>query len=229
MLLSVDYKRRIKFFGGNNSIDSHLSYLDSLPDICPICSYAIEPHYILIYEKDEHITELFCGCPRDSCGALFTTVYEGEQDWFEEIRKYPNSRTNTHFPPEVIEISPNFVKVYNQAEFAEKEGLDLICGVGYRKSLEYLIKDFSCNQFQSETEKIEKMPLQQCIQRFIEQPDIKDMAERAVWLGNDETHYVRKWANQDVKDLKNLIDLTVYFLSMQLKAEKYKNEMIAGR
>ncbi|MGF6947536.1 hypothetical protein QF028_000029 [Neobacillus sp. B4I6] len=52
------------------------------------------------------------------------------------------------------------------------------------------------------------------------------MAERAVWLGNDETHYVRKWDDKDLKDLKNLIDLTVYFISMTIKANKYKAEMI---
>lgn len=28
--------------------------------------------------------------------------------------------------------------------------------------------------------------------------------ERAAWLGNDETHYVRKWPEKDVKDLKSL-------------------------
>lgn len=52
------------------------------------------------------------------------------------------------------------------------------------------------------------------------------MAERATWLGNDETHYVRKWENKDLKDLKNLIDLTVYFISMSLKALKYQEEMV---
>lgn len=57
------------------------------------------------------------------------------------------------------------------------------------------------------------------------QPDIKEMAKRAVWLGNDETHYVRKWEDKDIQDLKNLIDLTVYFISMTLKAKKYREEM----
>ncbi|MBP2259149.1 hypothetical protein [Virgibacillus alimentarius] len=51
------------------------------------------------------------------------------------------------------------------------------------------------------------------------------MAERATWLGNDETHYVRQWENKDLQDLKNLIDLTVYFISKNLKAKKYKEEM----
>ncbi|MDM5198975.1 hypothetical protein QUF79_13185 [Fictibacillus enclensis] len=70
------------------------------------------------------------------------------------------------------------------------------------------------------------MPLQQCIQKFITEPSIKLMAERATWLGNDETHYVRKWDDKDLKDLKNLIELTVYFISMSLKALRYQEEMV---
>ncbi|ANB85681.1 hypothetical protein A6R78_17425 [Bacillus velezensis] len=69
------------------------------------------------------------------------------------------------------------------------------------------------------------MPLQQCLKKFITDPKIKAMAERAIWLGNDETHYVRKWKSKDLKDLKNLIELTVYFISITFKVSKYSEEM----
>jgi hypothetical protein len=80
--------------------------------------------------------------------------------------------------------------------------------------------------YPEEVSKIQSMPLQQCVKNYITEASIKDMAERAIWLGNDETHYVRKWENKDLQDLKNLIDLTVYFISMNLKAFKYLEEMI---
>jgi hypothetical protein len=51
------------------------------------------------------------------------------------------------------------------------------------------------------------------------------MVERAIWLVKDETHYVRKWESKDLRDLKNLIDLTVYFISLSLKALRYMKEM----
>ncbi|MGG3192992.1 hypothetical protein [Priestia aryabhattai] len=163
-------------------------------------------------------------CPRYECGALFFAVYQ-EHFTTELVRCYPYSKVNKEFPEEITEISSGFVNIYNQAHHAEQEGLDLICGVGYRKALEYLIKDFAIGNNPDNIEKIQKMPLQQCVQKYIDQSDIKAMAERAIWLGNDETHYVKKWESKDIKDLKNLIDLTVYYLSVALKAKKYTEEM----
>jgi hypothetical protein len=138
----------------------------------------------------------------------------------------PYSKTEKSFPEEVMRLSPEFIKIYNQAYYAEQENLDLICGGAYRKSLEYLIKDFILLLYPEDDSKIKTMPLQQCIQKYIAEPTIKHMAERATWLGNDETHYVRKWENKDLQDLKNLIDLTVYFISMSRKASKYMEEMV---
>jgi hypothetical protein len=156
----------------------------------------------------------------------FFAVYEHYAPFYDFSHFYPYSKENKDFPEEISELSPDFVAIYNQAHHAEQKGLDLICGVGYRKAFEYLIKDFVIYFNPDETEKIKRIPLQQCIQQYINQPDIKEMAERAVWLGNYETHYVRKWEDKDIQDLKNLIDLTVYFISMTLKAKKYREEMV---
>jgi hypothetical protein len=40
----------------------------------------------------------------------------------------------------------------------------------------------------------------------------ESMAERATWLGNDETHYIRKWEDKDLQDMKRLITLTTYWI-----------------
>ncbi len=61
---------------------------------------------------------------------------------------------------------------------------------------------------------IEKMPLQQCIEKYIEDRYLKAAASRAVWLGNDQTHYVQKFENNDISDLKKLITATVHWISM---------------
>jgi len=53
----------------------------------------------------------------------------------------------------------------------------------------------------------------------------KSVAERATWLGNDETHYYRKWENKDISDLKALLRLTINAIENQLLAESYENEM----
>lgn len=214
-----------------NRTDLPLDQYQPLPDYCPVCKVGITPQFILLYYKDYNVAELLCCCPRNECSSLFFAVYEGndysEFDFADLKRLYPYSKQEKDFPEEVTEISPDFVAIYNQAHHAEQEGLDLICGVAYRKALEYLIKDFALKIYpDSESEKIKGIPLQQVIQKYITETSIKNMAERATWLGNDEAHYIRKWENKDLKDLKNLIELTVYFIAMSRKSLKYMGEMI---
>ena len=51
------------------------------------------------------------------------------------------------------------------------------------------------------------------------------MLKRAVWLGNDETHYVRKWEDKDISDLKRLIKLTVNWIENNLLTQDYMSTM----
>ena len=51
------------------------------------------------------------------------------------------------------------------------------------------------------------------------------MAKGAIWLGNDETHYERKWVDKDIDDLKTLIDLTLHWINYETLTEQYKESM----
>ena len=119
-------------------------------------------------------------------------------------------------------ISPDFCEIYAQAEMAEQHGLILIAGPGYRKALEFLMKDYAFMQEPTQKDVIEKMLLGPCISTYIKSDQIKAIAKRAAWLGNDETHYVRKWADKDLGDLKKLISLTLHWI----EAEKLSQDII---
>ncbi|WP_333683358.1 hypothetical protein, partial [Enterocloster lavalensis] len=67
--------------------------------------------------------------------------------------------------------------------------------------------------------------LSKCIDDYISEPKIKTMAKGAVWLGNDETHYQRRWADKDVNDMKKLIDLTLYWMNFERLTEEYRQTM----
>ena len=54
---------------------------------------------------------------------------------------------------------------------------------------------------------------------YIDNPQIKVLAERSAWLENDEAHYVRKHIDRDIVDMKRFIMATVYFISMILISE----------
>ena len=58
---------------------------------------------------------------------------------------------------------------------------------------------------------------------------VKQVAARAVWLGNDETHYLRKWEGKDLQDLKKLIALTVHWIEMEELTEAVMKDMPEGK
>lgn len=96
--------------------------------------------------------------------------------------------------------------------------------MGYRKALEFLIKDYLTLLTPSDEDGIKKTALGNCINK-IDNTSIKQLARRATWLGNDETHYIRKWEDKDITDLKNLIDLTCSYIIMEAKSKKFLAEM----
>ena len=80
-------------------------------------------------------------------------------------------------------------------------------------------------QDETKKESIKKKFLINCIQDDVTDNRIKEVAKRAVWLGNDETHYNRKWADKDVSNLKQLIDLTIRWIENEVETKALLAEM----
>ena len=91
--------------------------------------------------------------------------------------------------------------------------------------MEFLIKEYLINQEPGNREVIEKKMLYPCIKDHVSDLRIKTVAERAVWLGNDETHYVRKWEGKNMEDLKRLIDLVVHWIEAEELTKAFELEM----
>lgn len=191
---------------------------------CPFCHSRITPDY-LFYHRDT----LFALCSNSNCGKHLMLQRDS---WGKYTVVAPNSLPKSKsFSTIIKEISPSFDSIYNQAFCAEQLSLDQICGVGYRKALEFLIKDYLISTLESDAEKeaIKKKPLGSCIQDDISDSRIKQVAKRATWLGNDETHYVRKWDNKDVSNLKDLIDLTIRWMESEIETRRLLEEMPESR
>jgi hypothetical protein len=206
---------------------------DREPEACPLCHHAVSAHqfeWAVTWHRDGTILEIVFRCPRADCGRLFVGRYRakaplpgsgihvGSLVLFEVVPRLPEP---PHFPEEIGNISPLFVEIFSEASAAESYGLKQIAGVGYRKALEFLIKDYCVRTQPADEEQIKKAPLGDCISRFVDDPRVKECARRAVWLGNDETHYVRKWADKDVGDLKALIELSVGWIHNCELTERY--------
>ena len=121
-----------------------------------------------------------------------------EAKYWNLVAVEPKAYVEKAFDKEIAEVSPQFVKIYNQASAAESAELDQLCGPGYRKALEFLVKDYvkSLPENVGKEEIIEKTQIGPCISNFVKDQGVRSCARRATWLGNDETHYVRKVGRQ---------------------------------
>ncbi|MBA6123177.1 DUF4145 domain-containing protein [Pseudomonas juntendi] len=158
---------------------------------------------------------------------MFIAVYRKDplRSWFILRALQPRIPKAAAVVEEIREISPQHAEIFSQAYQAEAYGLGEIAGVGYRKSLEYLIKDYCVAQHPEKEDEIKKQPISQVIDRFVSNENIKQCAKRAVWIGNDETHYVRKWVDKDIKDLKLLIQITVSWIQQEVITKKLLEDM----
>lgn len=85
----------------------------------------------------------------------------------------PTKFVKQTFDENITKLSPQFDKIYNQALAAESSGLDEIAGLGYRKALEFIVKDFAIYKHPDKTEEIKKLPLSQCINKYIDNTILK--------------------------------------------------------
>lgn len=195
------------------------------PEECPICQHAIAPTelYLNSYKDNQnnyHLVGLYL-CKH--CYQAFVAHYNAEL-YVSEFRTElsyiaPKQYRKEGFDPAIESLSPQFTKIYNQANAAEIAGLDEIAGLGYRKAMEFLVKDFCIHKHPEESERIKSIPLSQCIKTYVDNPEIQTLAERSAWIGNDEAHYIRKQEGRDVSDMKSFIRAMVYFVGMVLITE----------
>lgn len=167
------------------------------------------------------------GCGENSRFWLIDPPKYDNEESINESRLcvYPSPPLCEPFEESIQEVSPAFVKIYGQAVAAEYLQFDKLNGMGYRKALEFLVKDYLCSKYPDKQDEIKTRFLGQCIRDYVDDPRIRDCAEMATWLGNDETHYQRRWVDKDIDDLKMLIQLTLHWISSALLTEQYKSSM----
>ena len=192
---------------------------------CSLCNFDILPVHIdsfFFWDSEGRpqrnaLYSLF-SCPR--CKRVMmrkAQIFEnpmGRLGEYSGVTFHPHNPPQTRFSDAIATLSPQFVEIYHQSEAAEAAGLNEVCGIGYRKAIEFLVKDYCCSVDLEHVDNIRSEFLGQTLNR-IQENRIKTLAQGAVWLGNDETHYVRKNEDRDVKDMKRFIAALVHFLESE--------------
>ncbi|GBE19874.1 MAG TPA: hypothetical protein ENG87_05255 [Candidatus Pacearchaeota archaeon] len=120
-----------------------LRFESESPIECPLCHKGVKVVFI-IHSTRGTISQLFMMCPlcKDTFIGEYVQSSRDDVYYFKEFHDYKNPRSEKEFSQNIKDISENFVLIYNEAESAEEFGLKQICGGGYRKAFEFLIKDY---------------------------------------------------------------------------------------
>lgn len=199
--------------------------IEMLPDKCPLCHRGCTPDVLgFDYVNNQEVTGVF-RCPAHPCRALFLGRYRNNAGKWYLAETSPRTPKPFDLPKQVQEISPDAATLLNEAEAAIGYGLTSVVGPGLRKSLEFLIKDYLTKKEPAKKTLFQTTALGNCIKDHVDDAKVKRAATLATWLGNDETHYVRKWTDHDISDLRRLIHLTINWIDSDLTLQRYENEM----
>jgi len=212
---------RISFhFGGHNrAIDA--------PNICPLCHHKVIIKESISSLSNGNIMQFVFKCPNYDCNSFFVGYYRKDSNNdFHLIEFKPKNIILPEFSEIINKISPMFISIYKETEVARQLGLSQIAGAGFRKSFEFLIKDYAKkNSTEDKYPEIESLFAGNVVKNFIPDVRIQSVAKRALWIGNDETHYLRKWEEKDINDLITLIDLTIRWIEIEHLSSEYNKEM----
>lgn len=206
-------------------ISSSVSRPVTVEDSCPICKKPTNPDlvnssYFPLTEDETHLVLTFrcLGCKHfwtEEFIAYLISSYNGTYE-IEHIKVIPNLPSDIPISDDVETVSPIGKQIYVQALKAEHERLDHIAGIGYRKALEFFVKDFSIVTNPDDEGKIIKMSLKQVIEKYIKDEDLKTFALASAYIGNDEGHYYRNNPDKDFTDLKNYLHGVIHYMEMKL-------------
>lgn len=198
---------------------------------CPHCNVSIVPelfHAVQISSRGNRHIVAFALCIESMCELPFLLEYKQkyspkDENWkskpFIQQDVY-NYEYESSLPEDLETLRDDsnrpylskFFQIYEHAHQAHEQGFTEVSGTGFRKSFEFLVKDYAIYCFPDDRDKIVRQPVQQVIKRFSQNTQLNIVAERAAWLGNDQTHYTVEWDDMNVDNLKNLIKSTVFWI-----------------
>ncbi|MGJ0867569.1 hypothetical protein ACR76M_01150 [Enterococcus innesii] len=116
-------------------------------------------------------------------------------------------------PESIKKLSSEFENIYAEADTAYKTGLNHLAGMGFRKSVEFLLTDYLLETYKDDEDKIKsiKNPKTSMITKIkmLNKERLETLATASAWIGNDETHYSRRHLDFSVEDLIAFINAFV--------------------
>ena len=185
------------------------------PAICPRCGRDLVPQQLFVKEVIAHQQQAFTATIMCSqCRKpIYLDIVRPYNKTAHVEKVYPSVEI-FDIPKGVDDLYPSFLSTYKEAAIAEARGLSDICGMGYRKALEKLVKQYALKVFPDNSEAINAETLMQTVNR-INNPRIQALAKASTWLGNDQTHPQTFHPDYTVADMKAFIKALCYHILME--------------
>ena len=187
------------------------------PRICNHCDHTGQQIFVsgIALSKSLEKTDAICFfncyfCQKTSIHFM-SFVERNSYTWLKTVEVLPKSQMIERpitKNAEMIKKFPEFFEIYNQSQKAQDSELNQIAGMGFRKSLEFLVTDFLLayppKNVTEEWLKDPKTSLSNKIEK-LENQRIKKISKAISFIGNDETHYTRRHPEHDVESIKTFI------------------------
>lgn len=189
-----------------------------IPIICPNCSSYLQPIVkdckILIFDKDSLLVISYIG---NCCNTPFYATYRYHKNYKTTLLDvYPHLKSII-LPDNIKNLTPRFANLYEQAYTAEQNGHIELAGCGYRNSIEILIKDFAIQKLKASKDEVSKLSLYDAIGKYLPEVNIDTSAADVIRvLGNDYTHYQRKYDDIDFIVVKKYLEIFIQQVETKL-------------
>lgn len=193
------------------------------PETCPFCHCEINPQYISShFHQQDGIKEyaILCSCPVPSCGKFFTASYNWDlysNSWELAGISFDNP-LEIQLSPLISGISKNFSAIYDQSIKAEQSNLKELCWLGYSEALDILVRDFLISRFPSDAPILSDLPLIYCINDYINDERIKEIARRTGFRGNNNFFTLPKDEEINPEEVKRLIQIILRWIEIEASA-----------
>lgn len=201
-----------------NSINQYNAVSFDIPIVCPNCNYSVQPIIIdcrlINFSNDKKL--LVISYKGNCCSNPFYATYEYSNYKASLLDVYPHLKPAI-LPKNIKELSPRFVNLYEQSYTAEQNNHLELAGSGYRNSIEVLIKDFAIKKLSAPKDDVCKMKLYDAIGTYLKEVNIDTSAADVIRvLGNDYTHYQRKYDDIDFVVVKKYLEIFIQQIETKL-------------
>lgn len=200
------------------NVDQYHNVNFDIPTKCPNCNYSVYPnmvdHRCLSFSPNKNL--LVIVYKGDCCSVPFYATYEYNSNKAQLLDIFPHLKPAV-LPDKIKDLSPRFASLYEQSYTAEQNGHIELAGSGYRNAIEVLIKDFAIKKLNAPADSVCNMKLYDAIGTYLTEVNIDTSAADVIRvLGNDYTHYQRKYDEIDFIVVKRYLEIFIQQVDTKL-------------